>query len=185
MKKVTSYNLSKTNTKNIELKAKADGRKNSDWLDRFLTEKLDEEEGFSLHPDNHAYIEAVVSKQKETNHRYNRSMYMDDLITHLRTKAEAKTELAVIKPKTKKFSKPDLLDIYAYMVSRGVDSEDEANKFNDFYESKGWVVGKVKMKCWKAAARNWLKGYKQKAVNNNILQDSSNSNWHLKEDTGF
>jgi hypothetical protein len=55
---------------------------------------------FSLHPDNHAYIEAVVSKQKETNHRYNRSMYMDDLITHLRTKAEvkpkAKTELAEI-----------------------------------------------------------------------------------------
>jgi len=43
---------------------------------------------FSLHPDNHAYIEAVVAKQKETNHRYSRSMYMDDLITHLRTKAK-------------------------------------------------------------------------------------------------
>jgi len=57
---------------------------------------------FSLHPDNHAYIEAVVAKQKETNQRYNRSMYMDDLITHLRTKAEvkpkakAKTEIAVV-----------------------------------------------------------------------------------------
>ena len=53
---------------------------------------------FSLHPDNHAYIEAVVLKQKETNHRYNRSMYMDDLITHLRTKAKpkAKTELVEI-----------------------------------------------------------------------------------------
>ena len=55
---------------------------------------------FSLHPLNHAYIESVVSKQKETNHRYNRSMYMDDLITHLRTKAKpvksAKTELAEV-----------------------------------------------------------------------------------------
>ncbi|MFK5949956.1 MAG: hypothetical protein QM500_14430 [Methylococcales bacterium] len=53
---------------------------------------------FSLHPDNHAYIEAVVLKQKETNHRYSRSMYMDDLITHLRTKAKPvkkdKTELS-------------------------------------------------------------------------------------------
>ena len=48
---------------------------------------------FSLHPDNHAYIEAIVAKQKETNHRYNRSTYMDDLITHLRTKPKAKTEL--------------------------------------------------------------------------------------------
>ena len=55
---------------------------------------------FSLHPDNHAYIEAVVLKQKETNHRYNRSMYMDDLITHLRTKAKpakkAKNEVAEV-----------------------------------------------------------------------------------------
>ena len=103
MKKITSYNLSKTNTKNIESKAKADGRKNSDWLDRFLTEKLDEEEGFSLHPDNHAYIESVVAKQKETNHRYSRSMYMDDLITHLRTKAEAK-------PIKKKITMPVIMD---------------------------------------------------------------------------
>ena len=55
---------------------------------------------FSLHPDNHAYIEAVVAKQKETNHRYYRSMYMDDLITHLRTKAKPrkkpKTELVAV-----------------------------------------------------------------------------------------
>ena len=25
----------------------------------------------------------------------------------------------------------------------------------DFYESKGWMVGRSKMKDWKAAARNW------------------------------
>jgi len=43
---------------------------------------------FSLHPDNIAYIEAAVLKQKEGNHRYSRSMYLDDLITHLRTKAK-------------------------------------------------------------------------------------------------
>ena len=45
---------------------------------------------FSLHPDNIAYIEAAVLKQKEANHRYSRSMYLDDLITHLRTKVKAK-----------------------------------------------------------------------------------------------
>ena len=27
--------------------------------------------------------------------------------------------------------------------------------FVDFYESKGWLVGKVKMKDWKAAVRTW------------------------------
>ena len=55
---------------------------------------------FSLHPDNIAYIEAAVMKQKEANHRYSRSMYMDDLITHLRTKGEVKkkVKLKVVEP---------------------------------------------------------------------------------------
>ena len=69
---------------------------------------------FSLHPDNHAYIEEAVSKQKEINHRYNRSIYMDDLITHLRTKAEAKkpkpkTEIAVVEY-------PENLNIVAWNI---------------------------------------------------------------------
>jgi hypothetical protein len=33
----------------------------------------------------------------------------------------------------------------------------EANKFVDFYESKGWMVGSNKMKDWKAAVRTWEK----------------------------
>ena len=72
-----------------------------------------------------------------------------------------------------------------YMYEKGVNSATEPEKFIDFYESKGWVVGKAKMKCWKAAVRNWLKGYKEKTGNKNILQDSSDSDWHLREDTGF
>lgn len=31
----------------------------------------------------------------------------------------------------------------------------EALKFVDYYESKGWLVGKVNMKSWKPALRNW------------------------------
>ena len=32
----------------------------------------------------------------------------------------------------------------------------DANRFHDFYTSKGWKVGREPMKDWKAAARNWL-----------------------------
>ena len=35
-------------------------------------------------------------------------------------------------------------------------SELDAQRFHDFYSSKGWMVGKNKMKDWKAAARNWM-----------------------------
>lgn len=33
----------------------------------------------------------------------------------------------------------------------------DSQRFHDFYTSKGWMVGKTKMKDWKAAARNWLR----------------------------
>lgn len=144
---------------------------------------------FSLHPDNHAYIEAVVAKQKETNHRYNRSMYMDDLITHLRTKAAAKsltTTAEIIKQKepVKRFVPPKFFDVDEYMRTRMCpDPITQAEKFCDFYESNGWKVGKNKMKCWKAAARNWLKNYNAK--NKDILASSTASDWHLEEDKGF
>ncbi len=32
----------------------------------------------------------------------------------------------------------------------------DAQRFHDFYSSKGWMVGKNKMKDWRAAARNWI-----------------------------
>jgi uncharacterized protein YdaU (DUF1376 family) len=32
----------------------------------------------------------------------------------------------------------------------------EANSFVDYYESKGWLVGKTPMKNWQAAARRWV-----------------------------
>jgi len=31
----------------------------------------------------------------------------------------------------------------------------DAQRFVDFYQAKGWMVGKNKMKDWKAAVRNW------------------------------
>jgi hypothetical protein len=50
--------------------------------------------------------------------------------------------------------------VKAYMIEQGVafiHSNDQAEKFMDFYISKGWVVGKSPMKDWKAAVRNWIK----------------------------
>lgn len=32
----------------------------------------------------------------------------------------------------------------------------DAQRFHDFYSSKGWMIGKNKMKDWRAAARNWI-----------------------------
>ena len=57
------------------------------------------------------------------------------------------------------FIVPSLKEVSAYCQERNnnVDSQ----KFFDFYESKGWMVGKNKMKDWKAAVRTWEDKTKQ------------------------
>jgi uncharacterized protein YdaU (DUF1376 family) len=57
--------------------------------------------------------------------------------------------------KAKRFVPPTLDQIRSYCNERlnNVDS----NKFIDHYTSNGWLVGKNKMKDWKAAIRTWEK----------------------------
>lgn len=54
---------------------------------------------------------------------------------------------------TKKFKKPTLEEVREYCQSRGNGVDPET--FINFYESKGWMVGKTPMKDWKAAVRTW------------------------------
>lgn len=56
--------------------------------------------------------------------------------------------------KTKnRFVKPTIEEIRAYCSERN--NTVDAESFYDFYESKGWVVGKSPMKDWKSAVRTW------------------------------
>ena len=63
------------------------------------------------------------------------------------------------------FVKPSLEEVQAYCEERnnGIDAE----AFIDFYESKGWKIGKDSMKDWKAAVRNWERSKKERAGANN------------------
>lgn len=58
--------------------------------------------------------------------------------------------------KSKRFVPPTIDEVKDYCFERGNDID--AESFIDFYESKGWMVGKNKMKDWKAAIRTWEKG---------------------------
>lgn len=55
--------------------------------------------------------------------------------------------------KTKRFVKPTVDEIREYCEERGNTIDPE--QFFDFYESKGWVVGKSPMKDWKSCVRTW------------------------------
>lgn len=54
------------------------------------------------------------------------------------------------------FTPPSLDEIKNYAQSRGAaGAAVDVNRFHDFYASKGWMVGKNKMKDWEAAFRTW------------------------------
>ena len=58
------------------------------------------------------------------------------------------------------FKKPTLDEVKNYCILRKNNIEAEA--FIDFYESKGWQIGKEIMKSWKACVRTWESREKNK-----------------------
>ena len=67
-------------------------------------------------------------------------------------KEKAKTGKTHGKP-TENFIIPTIQEVTAYCLERknGINPK----KWTDFYASKGWMIGKNKMKDWKAAVRTW------------------------------
>ena len=59
-----------------------------------------------------------------------------------------------------RFTKPTVEEVALYCQERmnGID----AQEFIDFYESKGWMIGKSPMKDWKACVRTWERSRKNK-----------------------
>ena len=57
------------------------------------------------------------------------------------------------KSKAKRFTPPTLEEVTAYCIERN--NSVDAQHFIDYYTSNGWLVGKNKMKDWKAAVRTW------------------------------
>lgn len=60
---------------------------------------------------------------------------------------------------------PEEVDEYArsYAEGKGLDlasTDFDPERFVDFYAQKGWMVGKAKMKDWKASVRIWVRSSK-------------------------
>lgn len=68
-------------------------------------------------------------------------------------KKEEEKRLSNDNPKNKRFVKPTVEQIQAYIDEKKLHFD--AERFFDYYESKGWMVGKNHMKDWKAACRTW------------------------------
>jgi len=65
-------------------------------------------------------------------------------------------EMAMLLKRTGTFEPPSLQEVEDYLkVMRVRDPKANAQKWYNFYESKGWMIGKNKMKNWKSAVNTW------------------------------
>ena len=111
-----------------------------------------EKRGFCQHNDNNNTPADgfLLSKTPKVN-----KIKEKEISTNVDTKKVPEGLSLPESPKTarKRFEKPTIEEITAYCKERG--NGIDALSFFDYYESKGWVIGKSPMKDWKAAVRNW------------------------------
>lgn len=113
--------------------------------DRYTPTKYGEEKSKLTLDENMAYREAKALSEA----MYTQDMYTQDRLGKDRLGKD--TNNSADKPHG--FTPPNIQDVRAYCQERG--NKVDPENFWDFYQSKNWMIGKNKMKDWKAAVRTW------------------------------
>lgn len=103
-------------------------------------------------PINKPINKRITNEQQTDNKRITTTKELKNL----RTKELKKLRSKDIS--NSRFTPPTLEEVKSYCLDRN--NSIDAEKFIDFYSSKGWMIGKNKMKDWKASVRTWEKGDK-------------------------
>lgn len=90
-----------------------------------------------------------IKTKSKTNQNENTSNDVNVNVNNL------ESNKGVVGEKEKTFKKPTLEEVKEYCTERNNNVDPET--FINFYESKGWFVGKNKMKDWRACVRTWEK----------------------------
>jgi hypothetical protein len=95
-----------------------------------------------------AYSESRRNNRKKKEDMNNTS---SSYVQHMENENE--NENLIEKKKVARFQKPTIEQLKEYMSEQGMN--DIAENWLNHYEANGWMVGKVKMKDWKASVRTW------------------------------
>lgn len=112
--------------------------------------------------ENNAYTISDTTRQLPVNEPSTQVSIGKDSIGKDRKEKEKDNINVIPKEKSRRFVKPSIEEIQKYCDERknGI----EAQRFYDFYESKGWLIGKTPMKDWKAAVRTWEQKRKEETI---------------------
>ena len=114
-----------------------------------------------------------ASAQRVREHRAKqKALQCNADVTEVKRIGNAEIEIEIEKEKSKnnKFTPPTLEEVKAYCKERN--NSVDADTFIDFYESKGWFVGKNKMKDWKACVRTWERNRKDEPKKQDFIRQN-------------
>lgn len=123
-------------------------RDKSKWLEiKKKREESGRKGGISKSKQNKANAKfAINNKQNVANEAVNDNVNIDNNVV---IKEIIDTNVS----NKKCFIPPTVDEVYAYITRMGYHID--AERFHAYYESNGWMVGRNKMKDWKAACRTW------------------------------
>jgi len=105
----------------------------------------------------------------QTNNQTNKQVTIK-LTASKELKEEKEIKQVKQKDNTARFIKPTIDEIKEYCKQRK--NTINAEQFYDYNESKGWLVGKAKMKDWKASIRTWERnGYSNNKPQSTFIDD--------------
>jgi uncharacterized protein YdaU (DUF1376 family) len=107
---------------------------------------------------NERLKEEVEKRKAYSESRRNNRKKKEDMIDISKTyvqhmENENENENIIENKKVVRFQKPTIEDVKTYMKEQGMN--DISERWMSHYESNGWLVGKNKMKDWKASVRTW------------------------------
>jgi hypothetical protein len=107
---------------------------------------------------NERLKDEVEKRKAYSESRRNNRKKKEDMIDISKTyvqhmENENENENVIKEKKVSVFEKPTIEDVKTYMKEQGMN--DISERWMSHYESNGWLVGKNKMKDWKASVRTW------------------------------
>ena len=113
----------------------------------------------------------TCTRNTQTECAHGRNTPQDNIIKNKNNNINKTTES--VGESRSRFVKPTVAEVQAYCNERrnGID----ASHFCDYYESKGWMVGKNRMKNWQAAVRSWEQLDKRDAQRRKLIAERSDA----------
>ena len=100
-----------------------------------------------------SYFEVAIIQKLDNGEYKNLTMENQETVSCLNTDINTDIKTYSCSTQQQPFQKPTIKEIADYCAERK--NKIDPAYFFDYYETKGWKVGKQKMTDWKACIRNW------------------------------